>query len=123
MRRLVMARESRQCRSTATFRTTTGCSTGPWTMRTEVHPTRYAARSDVRRALAGALRTSQDALHRHHPPAEHAGMSGSWHLLDRGLPLDDALELYQSLVAFTIGFSVLGSSVIGTRWTGVERPA
>ncbi len=50
---------------------------------------------------------------------EHAGLSGLQYLLDQGMPHDDAVELYQSLVAFTIGFSVLGSSVIETQWTGL----
>ena len=52
---------------------------------------------------------------------EHAGLSGLQYLLGQGVPLDDAVELYQSLVAFTIGFSVLGSSVIETKWTGLPN--
>jgi TetR/AcrR family tetracycline transcriptional repressor len=52
---------------------------------------------------------------------EHAGMSGLQYLVDQGVPFDDAVELYQSLVAFTIGFSVLGSSTIEPGWTGLPR--
>ena len=34
---------------------------------------------------------------------------------------DDAVELYQSLVAFTVGYSVISSPVLETEWAGLPR--
>jgi len=45
-----------------------------------------------------------------------AGMSGLHYLVERGMDPDDAVELYQSLVAFTIGFSVIGSPMVEASW-------
>jgi AcrR family transcriptional regulator len=33
-------------------------------------------------------------------------------LIDQGIPPDDAVELYQSLVAFTVGYSAVGASLV-----------
>jgi TetR/AcrR family tetracycline transcriptional repressor len=44
--------------------------------------------------------------------------SGLAYLIDQGVDPEDAIELYQSLMAFTIGFSVLGSQLVESRWTG-----
>lgn len=50
--------------------------------------------------------------------------SGLQYLLDQGLALDDAVELYQSLAAFTVGFALLGSPVVDSQWAGIpEEPA
>ncbi len=49
----------------------------------------------------------------------NAGTSGLQYLLDQGVDPDDAVELYQSLVAFTIGFSVLSAPLIEASWTGL----
>ncbi len=46
-------------------------------------------------------------------------LGGLQYLLDRGAPRDHAVGLYQPLVAFTVGFSVLASSVIETLWIGL----
>ena len=54
-------------------------------------------------------------------PTKQAGSSGLVYLRDEGVPLDDAVDLYQSLVAFTVGFTVLGSSTIETEWPGRPR--
>lgn len=48
-----------------------------------------------------------------------AGTSGLLYLIDQGVAPDDAVELYQSLVAFTIGYSVLSSPVMETNWSGL----
>jgi AcrR family transcriptional regulator len=45
--------------------------------------------------------------------------SGLTFIVDHGLALDEAVELYQSLVAFTIGYSLLGSPAIETAWAGL----
>ena len=42
--------------------------------------------------------------------------SGLDYLIDAGLPIDDAVALYQSLAAFTIGFAVLGSPKEAGNW-------
>lgn len=42
--------------------------------------------------------------------------SGLEHLIDSGIPLDDAVALYQSLTAFTIGFSALGGPAVAADW-------
>lgn len=48
-----------------------------------------------------------------------AGVSGLIYLIERGLAPDEAVELYQSLVAFTIGYSVLSSPMVETAWSGL----
>jgi AcrR family transcriptional regulator len=45
--------------------------------------------------------------------------SGLQYLIDHGVPRDDAVELYQSLVAFTVGYSMLGSPFVETGWAGL----
>jgi AcrR family transcriptional regulator len=50
---------------------------------------------------------------------DQAGTSGLTYLIDQGLTADEAVELYQSLVAFTIGYSVLSSSMMETAWSGL----
>ena len=47
--------------------------------------------------------------------------SGLTYLIDHGLPVEDAVELYQSLVAFTVGYSVLSSPVMDTEWAGLPE--
>lgn len=48
---------------------------------------------------------------------DRASTSGLEYLVDLGLTVEDAVELYQSLTAFTVGFAVLGSSDAG--WGGL----
>jgi TetR/AcrR family transcriptional regulator, tetracycline repressor protein len=48
-----------------------------------------------------------------------AETSGLQYLIDQGIAPDDAVEMYQSLVAFTIGYSVLGSPLVETAWAGL----
>ncbi len=48
-----------------------------------------------------------------------AGTSGLQYLIDQGVAPDDAVELYQSLVAFTVGYSMLSSSYVETSWAGL----
>ena len=52
---------------------------------------------------------------------DRAGASGLLYLIDQGVALDDAVELYQSLVAFTVGYSVLSSPVVETAWVGLPE--
>lgn len=52
---------------------------------------------------------------------DRTGASGLQYLIDQGVPPDDAVELYQSLVAFTVGYSMLGSAVIETAWPGLPE--
>jgi TetR/AcrR family tetracycline transcriptional repressor len=47
--------------------------------------------------------------------------SGLSYLIDQGVGPEDAIELYQSLMAFTIGFSVLGSQRAGGDWSGIPE--
>lgn len=46
-------------------------------------------------------------------------VSGLEYLVDQGMALNDAVELYQSLLAFTVGYSLLGAAQTGSDWTGV----
>ena len=48
-----------------------------------------------------------------------AGTSGLHYLVDQGIDPEVAVELYQSLVAFTIGFSVVGSPLVEASWAGL----
>jgi TetR/AcrR family transcriptional regulator, tetracycline repressor protein len=48
-----------------------------------------------------------------------AGTSGLQYLIDQGIAPEDAVELYQSLVALTVGYSVLGSPLVETEWAGL----
>jgi len=52
---------------------------------------------------------------------DRAGASGLQYLIDQGVAPDDAVELYQSLVAFTIGYSVLSSPLVETAWAGLPE--
>lgn len=47
--------------------------------------------------------------------------SGLAYLIDQGVDPEDAIELYQSLMAFTLGFCVLGSQRVGSEWTGLSE--
>lgn len=42
--------------------------------------------------------------------------SGLEHLMNSGMRLDDAVALYQSLIAFTVGFSALGAPAVAGDW-------
>jgi TetR/AcrR family tetracycline transcriptional repressor len=50
-----------------------------------------------------------------------AGTSGLEYLIDQGMAPDEAVELYQSLVAFTVGFAVLRAPMVETAWAGLPR--
>ena len=52
---------------------------------------------------------------------DRAGTSGLQYLIDEGMAPDDAVELYQSLVAFTVGYSMLGSPLVETAWAGLPE--
>jgi TetR/AcrR family transcriptional regulator, tetracycline repressor protein len=52
---------------------------------------------------------------------DRAEASGLQYLIDRGVAPDDAVELYQSLVAFTVGYSVLSSPLVETAWAGLPE--
>ena len=52
---------------------------------------------------------------------DRAGTSGLQYLIDHGIPPDDAVELYQSLVAFTVGYSMLSSPLVETAWAGLPE--
>ena len=47
------------------------------------------------------------------------GMSGLEFLIEQGLPVEDAVDLYQSLVGFTVGYALLGSAAIEAVWSGL----
>jgi AcrR family transcriptional regulator len=50
-----------------------------------------------------------------------AGTSGLQYLIDQGMAADDAVELYQSLAAFTVGYAMLSSPVVETTWAGLPE--
>jgi AcrR family transcriptional regulator len=50
---------------------------------------------------------------------DRAATSGLQFLVDSGFSPDDAVDLYQSLVAFAIGYSVLSSPAVFTDWAGL----
>lgn len=50
---------------------------------------------------------------------DRTGKSGLEYLIEQGVAPDDAVELYQSLVAFTVGYSVLSSPLVDTEWAGL----
>lgn len=50
-----------------------------------------------------------------------SSLSGLAYLIEQGVEPEDAIELYQSLLAFTIGFSVLGSQPAESQWTGLPE--
>lgn len=52
---------------------------------------------------------------------DRTGASGLLYLIDQGVATDDAVELYQSLVAFTVGYSVLSSPLVETAWAGLPE--
>lgn len=72
--------------------------------------------SEYRRVL-GAHPNMLPLATRRTDPAE---LSGLQFLIDRGLAPDDAVELYQSLTAFTVGFALLGSPVAESQWEGIS---
>ena len=43
-------------------------------------------------------------------------------LVDAGMPVEDAVALYQSLLAFTVGFSSLGNPTIAKDWDRFPAP-
>jgi AcrR family transcriptional regulator len=47
--------------------------------------------------------------------------SGLRYLIEQGIPAHDAVELYQSLVAFTVGYAVASSPLVEQRWAGLPR--
>lgn len=53
--------------------------------------------------------------------ADRTEASGLRYLIDQGVAPDDAVGLYQSLVAFTVGFSVLSSPLVDTEWAGLPE--
>jgi TetR/AcrR family tetracycline transcriptional repressor len=50
-----------------------------------------------------------------------AATSGLQYLIDKGLPLDEAAGLYQSLAAFTVGYSLLSSPLVENEWAGLPE--
>ena len=52
---------------------------------------------------------------------DRVGASGLLYLIDQGVAPDEAVELYQSLVAFTVGYSVLSSPLVETAWAGLPE--
>jgi AcrR family transcriptional regulator len=50
---------------------------------------------------------------------DRAGTSGLQYLIEQGVAPDDAVELYQSLVAFTVGYSMLSAFSAETEWAGL----
>jgi AcrR family transcriptional regulator len=48
--------------------------------------------------------------------------SGLQHLVDTDVPLDDAVALYQSLTAFTVGYSALGAPAAAADWDRFPDP-
>jgi TetR/AcrR family tetracycline transcriptional repressor len=52
---------------------------------------------------------------------DRTGASGLLYLIDQGVATEDAVELYQSLVAFTIGYSMLSSPLVETAWSGLPE--
>lgn len=48
-----------------------------------------------------------------------SGASGLTYLIDQGLPVDVAVGLYQTLVALTIGWSMLALAGVETAWVGL----
>jgi TetR/AcrR family transcriptional regulator, tetracycline repressor protein len=52
---------------------------------------------------------------------DRAGTSGLQYLIEQGIAPDEAVELYQSLVAFTVGYSMLSSPLVETAWAGLPE--
>lgn len=73
--------------------------------------------SEYRRVLAAHPNMLPLATRRTDP----AELSGLEFLIDQGLDCDDAVELYQSLTAFTVGFALLGSPVAESQWEGISE--
>lgn len=48
--------------------------------------------------------------------------SGLEYLVERGVPTDDAVALYQSLTAFTVGFCALGAPAVASDWDRFPDP-
>jgi TetR/AcrR family tetracycline transcriptional repressor len=48
-----------------------------------------------------------------------AGSSGLEYLIECGFDREDAVELYQSLAAFTVGYAALSSPAIESEWRGL----
>jgi AcrR family transcriptional regulator len=72
---------------------------------------------EYRRALTAHPNLLPLAARRTEPSAT----SGLDYLIGQGLARDDAVELYQSLIAFTVGYSLLGSSLIDQTWAGIPE--
>lgn len=49
------------------------------------------------------------------------GTSGLEYLINQGMAREDAVELYQSLAALAVGFSVLGSGMVEPGWAGLPE--
>lgn len=71
---------------------------------------------EYRRVLAAHPNMLPLAMRR----TDATGTSGIQFLVDQGLAGNDAVELYQSLTAFTVGFALLGSPLADGRWTAVS---
>jgi len=69
--------------------------------------------AEYRRVLSAHPNMMPLATRRPNPAAP----SGVQYLIDQGLESDQAVELYQSLTAFTIGFTLLGSPGAEADWT------
>jgi len=50
---------------------------------------------------------------------ENTEASGIQFLIDQGLPVDDAIDLFQSLTAFTVGYAFLSSPLASGKYDGV----
>lgn len=71
---------------------------------------------EYRRVLAAHPNMLPLAMRR----TDATGTSGVQFLVDQGLASSEAVELYQSLAAFTVGFALLGSPLADGRWTEVS---
>lgn len=71
---------------------------------------------EYRRVLAAHPNMLPLAMRR----TDATGTSGIQFLVDQGLASNDAVELYQSLAAFTVGFALLGSPLADGQWTEVS---
>lgn len=50
-----------------------------------------------------------------------SGTSGVQFIIDQGLEVNDAVELFQSLVAFTVGFAFLSSPLASGQYDGIPN--
>ena len=51
---------------------------------------------------------------------EGTGASGIQHLVDQGIPVDDAVDLFQSMAALTVGYAFLSSPLASGEYDGVS---